>query len=36
MTSPAPASGTAPRQSLRTEILEARPVNLDGFVEEWP
>ncbi|MDV8002960.1 propanediol/glycerol family dehydratase large subunit [Rhodococcus sp. IEGM 1408] len=24
------------RRSLRTEILEARPVNLDGFVEEWP
>lgn len=25
-----------PRRSRRTEILEARPVNLDGFVEEWP
>jgi propanediol dehydratase large subunit len=24
------------RQSKRTEILENRPVNLDGFVEEWP
>lgn len=24
------------RQSLRTQALEARPVNLDGFVEEWP
>ncbi len=24
------------RTSLRTEALEARPVNLDGFVEEWP
>jgi len=24
------------RRSLRTEALEARPVNLDGFVEEWP
>ncbi len=30
--------GTPPqtRHSLRTEALEARPVNLDGFVEEWP
>jgi propanediol dehydratase large subunit len=25
-----------PRRSRRTEILENRPVNLDGFVEEWP
>ena len=24
------------RSSRRTEILESRPVNLDGFVEEWP
>jgi propanediol dehydratase large subunit len=24
------------RQSARTAALEARPVNLDGFVEEWP
>jgi propanediol dehydratase large subunit len=24
------------RSSRRTEILENRPVNLDGFVEEWP
>jgi propanediol dehydratase large subunit len=24
------------RHSRRTEILEARPVQLDGFVEEWP
>ncbi|MER5646416.1 propanediol/glycerol family dehydratase large subunit [Streptosporangium sp. NPDC002524] len=24
------------RRSRRTEILEDRPVNLDGFVEEWP
>ncbi|WP_083735823.1 propanediol/glycerol family dehydratase large subunit [Mycobacterium sp. MS1601] len=24
------------RHSARTLILEARPVNLDGFVEEWP
>ncbi|HVV09421.1 propanediol/glycerol family dehydratase large subunit [Amycolatopsis sp.] len=24
------------RHSKRTEILEQRPVNLDGFVEEWP
>jgi propanediol dehydratase large subunit len=23
-------------KSLRTKILEGRPVNLDGFVEEWP
>ncbi|MBO0847989.1 MAG: propanediol/glycerol family dehydratase large subunit [Pseudonocardia sp.] len=29
-------TSTHPRRSLRTEILEARPVNLDGFVEEWP
>jgi propanediol dehydratase large subunit len=27
---------TQPRRSRRTEILEERPVNLDGFVEEWP
>ncbi|GII57869.1 hypothetical protein Pth03_62580 [Planotetraspora thailandica] len=26
----------APRRSRRTELLENRPVNLDGFVEEWP
>lgn len=24
------------RHSRRTELLEDRPVNLDGFVEEWP
>lgn len=24
------------RHSARTEVLEDRPVNLDGFVEEWP
>ncbi len=24
------------RVSKRTQILENRPVNLDGFVEEWP
>jgi propanediol dehydratase large subunit len=24
------------KQSRRTEVLENRPVNLDGFVEEWP
>lgn len=24
------------RRSLRTEALEGRPVNLDGFVQEWP
>jgi len=29
-------SGTNVRHSARTEVLEARPVNLDGFVEEWP
>ncbi|MGY1681612.1 propanediol/glycerol family dehydratase large subunit [Geodermatophilus sp. SYSU D01176] len=27
---------TEPRPSIRTEVLESRPVNLDGFVEEWP
>ncbi|WP_018637724.1 propanediol/glycerol family dehydratase large subunit [Parafrankia elaeagni] len=33
----APGSAPAPaRRSRRTEILENRPVNLDGFVEEWP
>src|SRR5215210_5288872 len=36
MTDTAPRTGTTPRQSLRTEVLEARAVNLDGFVEEWP
>src|SRR3954447_2551780 len=36
MTDIAPRTGTTPRQSLRTEVLEDRPVNLDGFVEEWP
>lgn len=30
------AQTAAMRRSLRTEALEARPVNLDGFVEEWP
>jgi propanediol dehydratase large subunit len=29
-------TSTRPRHSLRTEVLEDRPVNLDGFVEEWP
>ncbi|MCU1650279.1 MAG: Glycerol dehydratase [Pseudonocardia sp.] len=29
-------TNTPPRRSLRTEMLEDRPVNLDGFVEEWP
>jgi propanediol dehydratase large subunit len=24
------------KRSRRTEVLESRPVNLDGFVEEWP
>jgi len=32
-----PTTSTANvRHSARTEVLEARPVNLDGFVEEWP
>ena len=30
------AANSNVRQSLRTQALEARPVNLDGFVEEWP
>jgi propanediol dehydratase large subunit len=30
------ASRKGARHSLRTELLEDRPVNLDGFVEEWP
>ncbi|GII42044.1 propanediol/glycerol family dehydratase large subunit [Planotetraspora phitsanulokensis] len=30
-----PGPGAA-RRSKRTRILEDRPVNLDGFVEEWP
>lgn len=29
-----PATGA--RTSKRTDMLESRPVNLDGFVEEWP
>jgi propanediol dehydratase large subunit len=29
-------TSTENRHSRRTEILEDRPVNLDGFVEEWP
>jgi propanediol dehydratase large subunit len=34
---PNPVAETATvRHSLRTQALEARPVNLDGFVEEWP
>ncbi|MEJ8277361.1 propanediol/glycerol family dehydratase large subunit [Pseudonocardia spirodelae] len=38
MTSTLPAAGAPapPRTSRRTEMLESRPVNLDGFVEEWP
>ncbi|BBY30438.1 propanediol/glycerol family dehydratase large subunit [Mycolicibacterium sediminis] len=33
----APQHGTdGVRHSKRTEVLENRPVNLDGFVEEWP
>jgi len=34
MTEADPQPGT--RRSARTEILENRPVQLDGFVEEWP
>ena len=29
-------SGADVRHSARTDVLEDRPVNLDGFVEEWP
>jgi propanediol dehydratase large subunit len=36
MTTPQPAGQSRKRTSLRTDILEDRPVNLDGFVEEWP
>ncbi len=36
MTAVRPLETEEPRHSLRTEVLEARPVNLDGFVEEWP
>ncbi|MCW2583143.1 MAG: Glycerol dehydratase [Klenkia sp.] len=36
MTAVQPRNATGSRQSLRTEVLEERPVNLDGFVEEWP
>jgi propanediol dehydratase large subunit len=36
MTSTQPAGQSRKRHSLRTELLEERPVNLDGFVEEWP
>lgn len=39
MTSTIPESNRASaptRTSLRAEMLESRPVNLDGFVEEWP
>jgi propanediol dehydratase large subunit len=36
MTDTQPRPDTETRHSLRTEVLEARPVNLDGFVEEWP
>jgi propanediol dehydratase large subunit len=31
-----PAQDRPQQKSKRTEILENRPVNLDGFVEEWP
>ena len=33
---PARPTSTASGTRARTEILEDRPVNLDGFVEEWP
>src|SRR3982750_510452 len=36
MTPTQPAGQSRKRTSLRTDILEDRPVNLDGFVEEWP
>lgn len=29
-------TSTSSAKSKRTRVLEARPVNLDGFVEEWP
>ncbi|WP_433285556.1 propanediol/glycerol family dehydratase large subunit [Pseudonocardia sp. CA-142604] len=35
MTATAPKP-TVTKVSKRTEMLESRPVNLDGFVEEWP
>jgi hypothetical protein len=34
MTTTQPAGQSRKRTSLRTDILEDRPVNLDGFVEE--
>jgi len=36
MTTTQPAGQPRKRHSLRTDLLEDRPVNLDGFVEEWP
>jgi propanediol dehydratase large subunit len=36
MTATQPTGQSQKRHSLRTELLEDRPVNLDGFVEEWP
>lgn len=36
MTSTQPQGAAARRHSLRTDLLDERPVNLDGFVEEWP
>lgn len=36
MTSTQPQGAAARRHSLRTDLLDDRPVNLDGFVEEWP
>ncbi|MGY1837018.1 propanediol/glycerol family dehydratase large subunit [Blastococcus sp. SYSU DS0510] len=36
MTTTQPRTADEPGRSRRTDVLEARPVNLDGFVEEWP
>lgn len=36
MTQPLHVEPTTTAKSKRTEVLEQRPVNLDGFVEEWP
>lgn len=36
MTSTQPQGAAVRRHSLRTDLLDERPVNLDGFVEEWP
>jgi propanediol dehydratase large subunit len=36
MTATEPRRAATDRRSVRTDLLEDRPVNLDGFVEEWP